>query len=122
MKGKLEGRTPTEDVSNKWTALLDKLREAWASVEKVGAQVDEVASAIPQAHKWRNLFEADLERAKANELELQGKFIEIKASSKKARDSVSLLKIEVANLDATPKLLQKKWLKLKQQGNMSKNF
>jgi len=39
-------------------------------VEKVGAQVDETTTAITQAHKRRKLLEVDLERAKANKLEL----------------------------------------------------
>ena len=37
LKAQLEDRTPTEDVLNKRAALLDKLGEARASVQKVGA-------------------------------------------------------------------------------------
>jgi len=70
LKAQLEGRTHTKDMLNKRTTLLDKLGEAWASVEKVGAQFDEATTTIAQVHKRRKLLEADLERAKANELEL----------------------------------------------------
>jgi len=41
--------------------------------------------------------EADLERAKANELELQDKSGETEASLKKVKDGVSLLEKEVAD-------------------------
>ena len=58
---------------NKRAALLDKLEEARASVEKVGAHFDETTNVITQAHKRRNLLNANLEWAKANELELQAK-------------------------------------------------
>ena len=100
LKAQLKDRTPTEDVLNKRVALIDKLGEARASVEKAGAQFDETTTAIAQAHKRRKLLEADLERAKANELELQDKLVETEASLKKAKDGVSLLEKEVADLDA----------------------
>ena len=60
-------------------------------MEKVSAQFDETTTAIAQAHKRRKLLEVDLERAKANELELQDKLVETEASLKKAKDGVSLL-------------------------------
>ena len=104
LKAQLEDRTPTEDVLNKRVALIDKLGEARASVEKAGAQFDETTTAIAQAHKRRKLLEADLERAKANELELQDKLVETEASLKKAKDGVSLLEKEVADLDVTPQV------------------
>ena len=87
LKVQLEGRTPTKDVLSKRPALLDKLEEARASVEKVSEQFDEVTTAITQAHKWRKLLEPDLQRAKVNELELQGKLAEIEAFLKKAKES-----------------------------------
>ena len=51
LKAQLEDRTLTEDALNKRAALLDKIGEARASVEKVGAQFDETTIAIAQAHK-----------------------------------------------------------------------
>ena len=39
-----------------------------------------------------------------NELELQGKLVETEASLKKAKDGVSLLEKEVADLDAAPQV------------------
>ena len=104
LKAQLENRAPTEDVLSKRAALLDKLGEARASVEKVGPQFDETTTAIAQAHKRRKLLEADLERAKANELELQDKLVETEASLKKAKDGVSLLEKEVADLNVTPQV------------------
>ena len=73
-------------------------------MEKAGAQFDETTTAIAQAHKRRKLLEADLERAKANELELQDKLVETEASLKKAKDGVSLLEKEVADLDVAPQV------------------
>ena len=46
---------------------------------------------ITQAYKQRKLLKADLERAKANDLELQGNLAEIEASLKKSKDDVSLI-------------------------------
>ena len=71
-------------------------------MEKVGAQFDETTTAIAQAHKRRKLLEVDLERAKANELELQDKLVETEASLKKAKHGVSNLEKEVADLDVVP--------------------
>ena len=76
-------------------------------MEKVGAQFDETTTVIAQAHKRRNLLEAHLERAKANELELQDKLVETETSLKKAKDGVSLLEKEVADLDAAPQVTAK---------------
>ena len=87
---------------NKWVVLSDKLEEARALAENVGTQLDETTTAIAQAHKLRKLLEADLEWAKANKLELQGKLAETEALLKKARDCVSLLEREVADLDVNP--------------------
>ena len=104
LKAQLEDRSPSEDVLNKRAALIDKLGEARASVEKVGVQFDETTTAIAQAHKRRKLLEADLERAKASELELQDTLVETEASLKKAKEGVSLLEKEVADLDAAPQV------------------
>ena len=104
MKAQLEGRSPSEDVLNKRATLIDKLGEAPASVEKVGAQFDETTTTVAQAHKRRKLLEAYLERAKADELELQDKLVETEASLKKAKEGVSLLEKEVADLDAAPQV------------------
>ena len=73
-------------------------------VEKVGAQFDETTATIAQAHKQRKLLEADLERAKVNELELQGELAETEASLKKAKDDLFLLEREVVDLDAPLKV------------------
>jgi len=70
LKAQLEGWTPIEDVLSKRVPLLNKLGEARASIEKVGAQFDEITTAIVQAHKQRKPLEVDLEQAKATELEL----------------------------------------------------
>ena len=86
---------------NKWTTLLGKLEEARTLEEKAGAQFDEVTTVIAGAHKQRKLLETDLERSKANDLELQGKIVETEASLKKAKDGVSLLEREVADVDTT---------------------
>jgi len=102
LKAQLEDRTPAEDVLSKQTALFDKLGEAQASMEKVGAQFDKTTTTITQAHKRRKLLEADLDRAKVNELELQDKLVETEASLKKAKGGVSFPEKEVANLDAAP--------------------
>jgi len=56
LKAQLERRTPTEDVLNKRTTLLDKLGEARASVEKVVTQFDEATTTIAQAHKQKKLL------------------------------------------------------------------
>ena len=72
-------------------------------MKKVSAQFDETTTTVAQAHKRRKLLEADLERAKADELELQDKLIETKTSLKKAKDGVSVLEKEVADLDAAPR-------------------
>ena len=73
-------------------------------MEKVDVPSNETTTAIAQAHKWRKLLEADLERVKANELELQDKLVETEASLKKAKDGVSFLEKEVADLDAVPQV------------------
>jgi len=91
-------------------------------VKKVGAQLDEITIAMTHSYKRRKLLDTDLKWVNENELELQGKLVETKASIKKAKDDVSLLEREVADLDATPRLPQKKQLRLKQQRNVSKNF
>ena len=54
-------------------------------MEKVDTQSDETTTGIAQAHKQKKLLEVDLERAKANELELKGKIAGTEASVKKAR-------------------------------------
>ena len=61
-------------------------------MEKAGAQFDKAISTTAKAHKQRKRHEADIERAKANELELQGQLAEIEASLKKAIDGVTLLR------------------------------
>ena len=104
LKAQLEDRIPAVEVQNKLAAVLDKLGEAWASVEKLEAQIDEATSSIAQANKWRKLLEAELEQAKANERELYGKIAETEASLKKAKDDVSLLEREVTDLDAAPRV------------------
>ena len=104
LKAQLKNRTPTVEVQNKQAALLDKLGEAQASVEKVEAQFDEVATSIAQAHKQRKLQETELKQAKANERKLHDKLVETKASLKKVKDDVSLLEREVPGLDATPQV------------------
>ena len=101
MKTQLEDYTPNEKVQNKRATLLDKLGEVRALVEKVGAQFDEATTSISQAHKRRMLLETDLERAKATKQELNGKLTETGASLKKAKDNVSFIEREVADLDAT---------------------
>jgi len=51
LKAQLDDQTPTEVVLSKRAALLDKLGEARASVERVGAQFDKATTVITQAHK-----------------------------------------------------------------------
>jgi len=46
LKAQLEDQTPTVEVQKKRAALLDKLGEARALVEKVEAQFDEAATSI----------------------------------------------------------------------------
>jgi len=73
-------------------------------VEKVEAQFNEATTSIAQAHKQRKLLEADLEQGKANERDLHDKLVEIEVSLKKAKDDVSLLEREVADLAAAPRV------------------
>ena len=104
LKAQLRDRIPAVEVQNKRAALLSKLEEARASVEKVEAQFDKATTSIAQAHKRRKLLEAELEQAKASKLELHGKLAETEASLKKAKDDVSFLEREITDLDATPQL------------------
>ena len=53
---------------------------------------------------------------------MQGKFAEIEASLKKAKDSVSLLEREIADLDADPKITEEETAQVQVEKNVHKNF